>query len=387
MARHDHASPDDLTRLRGYQDTLAAFSRLASESRDTPYLLHLACVHAARGSHVEHTKVLRYRPEKGDLLMVAGIGWKEGLIGTCTFGIHMASPPGRALQTRMPIAVDDLPNSEFITSPVLRTHSIKALLNTPIVAGNTVWGILEIDSARPRSFDADDATFVTTIANILGSAIPRNRRAEEAEDRARQAEAKLSNLWTLIGEMQHRVKNNFMVITSALSIERQRSASEEAKAALDTVSGRVVAIAMAHDQLGLRDAEGRVDLAAYLQALASNIRHQHEWLRIETDLEALEVPIDRATPLGLIANELMTNAIKHAFPDRSGTIRLTLWADRHLGEAWMTVEDDGTGMGPPRPGGRGTQLISALARQIGGDVTCGDAEVGTRVRVRFMLGG
>ncbi|WP_142847925.1 sensor histidine kinase [Telmatospirillum sp. J64-1] len=381
-----HATSDALKRLRCYQDILTSFSRIALESTDLDSLLHLACVQAARGMDISHTKVLRYRPETSDLLMVAGIGWKEGLVGNETFGTFLASPPGRALQTRQPVTIQDLPaNTDYKISPTLQEHNIHALLNTPIITDNKVWGVLEIDSEQKRGFSHDDVNFMLSLANILGGAIHRHLLMKAAEDEVQKAQHNLTHQRTLMREIQHRVKNNFMVIISTLMLEKQKQQDEQTKTALDNVMGRVIAISTAHDQLTMQVTNSNVNLSSYLGALASNLARQYEWVQIEKELAPMMQPIDRATPLGLILNELATNAIKHAFPEHHGTIRVGLRADGNGREAWLTVEDDGIGMGPSRPGSWGMKLVEALVRQIGGYLAHESSDSGTVFRIRFPL--
>src|SRR3954451_16118791 len=137
-----------LTRVLEYQKALASFSRIASENLPPERLMTHACAQVARVTHIKHTKVMRYRPENGDLLLVAGVGWKPGLVGTATFSIDSASPPGRSIQTAAPVMIEDLPNdAEFRASPVLREHGIVSLLNVPVMIDSRTWGVLEVDSA------------------------------------------------------------------------------------------------------------------------------------------------------------------------------------------------------------------------------------------------
>jgi two-component sensor histidine kinase len=88
---------------------------------------------------------------------------------------------------------------------------------------------------------------------------------------------------------------------------------------------------------------------------------------------------------GLIVNELVTNSLKYAFDENGGTIRVTFTLNPEQGEAYLAVEDNGRGMGPPRKGGLGLQLIDAFTNQLDGQVEPEPAEKGTRTSVRFPL--
>ncbi len=152
------SSPDQQrARIRRYGEILAEFARMAPEAGTIDRLSQLACVQAARGIGIGHSKVLRHRPEAGDLLMVAGIGWNPGVVGRTTLGTDLASPSGQTFQTRQTVVLDDAPHDpESRYSPLLRDHGILSLLNAPISVDGIVWGVLEVDSVVPRYFGPDD---------------------------------------------------------------------------------------------------------------------------------------------------------------------------------------------------------------------------------------
>jgi two-component sensor histidine kinase/putative methionine-R-sulfoxide reductase with GAF domain len=361
-----------------YLGILSDFSRIAAESADLDRLLQLACVQAARGIGIDHTKVMRYRAQEGDLLVEAGVGWKPGVVGQVTLGTDVASPPGRTLQSRQPTMIDDLPGSgEFRSSTMLRQHGIISLLNVPVVADGTVWGVLEVDSAQPRHFGEDDVSFLLTMAAILGAAIQHRAAAQKAADAAARATLALS-------EQRHRDKNDFQLIVSLLMMQMRQQQDPETRRGFRHVMDRVSAISMAHDQLAAR--EGAIDLGDYLRALCGNLDQRREGVRIAADLDSTVIAHGHAVALGLIVNELVTNALKHAFPgDRQGTVRVTFRAQHETGEGHLYVADDGIGMGSPRSGGSGLELVQALARKVGGRITSESSGQGTTFRVDFLL--
>ncbi len=105
-------SKDDLhrtlERVRHHQSILLDFARVSAEATNLQRFLDLACQHVARATGVQHSKVMQYRSEKGDLLMVAGKGWQPGIVGHSRLGADMMSPPGRAYQTRDSVCVGDV---------------------------------------------------------------------------------------------------------------------------------------------------------------------------------------------------------------------------------------------------------------------------------------
>ena len=387
-------SDDKVFRLLDYQRALAGFSRVAGDVMPLERLLHHATAQVSRVTGIKRVKVLRYRPERADLHIVAGVGWKPGVVGALAMSADQSSPPGRCLQTAAPVAIEDLPNStEFRLSSLLREHGIVSLLNVPVRVDSQIWGVFEVDAETPRRFDDGDVGFLTTFANILGMALQRleiERSLLDSLAQSAQAEARSE---VLLKELQHRVKNNFQVIISFLSLQRRHS-DPESRARFTSVMDRVHAIALAHDQLMFQNGAGELDFGDYLRALCANIDPHIEGVTIEVEASGASMPIDRAVPAGLIVNELVTNSIKYAFDETGGSIRVTFTVDRDLGEACITVEDNGRGMGQahmrdeqdagrPREGGLGTTLIHAFAVQLDGRVESLDVEKGTCVQVRF----
>ena len=99
-----------LARVLEYQRALASFSRVTSEALPPERLMQHACAQVSRVTHIKRTKVLEYRADSGNLLVVAGVGWKPGVVGVATLPIDSASPPGRSIQTAAPVTIEDLPN-------------------------------------------------------------------------------------------------------------------------------------------------------------------------------------------------------------------------------------------------------------------------------------
>lgn len=374
---------DELTQLRRYQLIVAELSRLAATDPDLGDLLNQAVHHVGRAVDIDRIKVLRYRPLEGDLIVEAGIGWNEGVVGKATLPIGLSSPPGRAIQTGRANVIEDLPASkEFKASGLLLEHGIVSLIDAPIVAEGRCWGVLEVDSREPRRFSEDTVRFVETVAYLLGAAVQRKQAEAKTVEAEAETTRELVGREMLLREMQHRVKNNFQVIVSMALLLRNRAKGEEAQQVLQTLSERITAIALAHDQLDPSQGLRRVNLATYLEALCRQISDYAEDVTIETDLESAPAPIDAAVPLGLIVNETVTNALKHAF-DGPGTVRVELRAGVGIRESILSVIDNGKGMGPARPGSSGLKLVDSLAAQMRGRVERETPGRGTILRVYF----
>ena len=378
--------PDALARLRRHAEILAEFGRMAADSSDTARLLQLCAVQASRGLATTHAKVLRHRPAHGDLLIIAGIGWNPGVVGHVALGTDIGSAPGQALQTGHATVVDDLAAaSDTRYAPVLREHGIVSALGVPLTVDGAPWGVLEADSATPRRFDADDARFLTTLADTMGLALHARRdRRDGAREAAATVRALLDQKTRMI-ELQHRSRNDFQLVMSLLMLHKRQQTDPSARRGLVHVMDRIAAIGMAHDQLSDDHARGMVELSDYLTALCGSLSQRREAVTVVTDLTPAAMPHERAVPLGLIVNELVTNALKHAFPDeRAGTVTVSFRTTAR-GEGVLGVRDDGVGMGPSRPGSLGTELVRRLVQQCGGHLHHEALAQGSAVTVRFPL--
>jgi len=197
----------------------------------------------------------------------------------------------------------------------------------------------------------------------------------------------------LLREMSHRTKNNLQAVAALLTLERSRNAG--CGPLIDSLGSRITTMARVHDRLRVSE-EGRaeVDAGAFLQDLTDDLRSglvdgRPITLRLELPDGSWPLAMDQAVPLGLIVNELITNAVKYAFPDgRRGELLVSL--RRQGGAVVLEVADDGIGMadGTPQPGssGLGALLVDLLSQQLRATVTR-SGPPGTRVTVRVPREG
>ena len=380
------AAPAEADKLRRHVRILVDLGRLVGESPNPDRFLDQAVVQVARAVEVDHVKVLRYRRKTADLLMVAGMGWKDGLVRAATFSSDLRSAPGRSFQTAEPVCIADTGNAPgFVISDVLKEHGIVSLANVPVLIDGAAWGVLEVDSSSPRDFSQDTVGFMMAAAAIIGAAVHR-QTAERGEAVALgDAPAEAQHRDVLLRELQHRVKNNFQIIIASIAAQKRRFVDEEVQRALDHVANRINAISLAHDQLAPRQNVHAIDVAAYLRALCASIEQQVDNIAIEIAADDIELSMDRAVPLGLILNEAATNSVKHAFGEEGGRISVRLQAGVGYGEARLTVADNGRGIKNPRPGGSGLKLIATLTRQIGGEVEQESSDRGTSTSITFPV--
>jgi two-component sensor histidine kinase len=190
----------------------------------------------------------------------------------------------------------------------------------------------------------------------------------------------------LMQELTHRIKNSLQLIAAMVLIEARSHKSGEGKAALERVSHRIDAIGQLYAKLSKSDTVEAVDAATYLDELCHDLvasvqREEGRAIVLKTDIESVPLQTDRAIPMGLIVNELITNAVKYAFPAHTkGTVMVTLKSVS--GELRLTVSDDGEGIDPRRAdSGLGGRLVEGFAQQLGGQVERESGNQGTTVRL------
>jgi len=193
---------------------------------------------------------------------------------------------------------------------------------------------------------------------------------------------------TLLRELEHRVKNNFASVASMLRLQiRQNANNQSAVAALQAALGRVESHAIVNGFLYRNDYyTGMVNMSAYLEALSKSLEGsvtQARPITIKRSLEELSMPSDQAIIVGLLVNEIVTNAIKHAFAGREpGIVQLQL-STTHEGPK-LEIADNGRGMvEDPDAETLGMKLINSLASQAGAELSITTGTGGTRFTFRF----
>jgi two-component system, sensor histidine kinase PdtaS len=354
------------------QAAIARFGTRVLVAIDLDALLQQAVEEVALAVNAEYVKILEYCPGSKELLIRAGVGWKEGVVGHATLAVHMRSPAGRAYLTNEPTRISDIQQSEeFDRTDIIADHGIISLVNVPIAWDSHIFGVLEIDSRTFTDFLDETIHFLQGFAHLLAAAIQRKQQEEERE--------------VLFHELQHRIKNSLQMILTLLKLEQRKGDPN----GFDRVNEAVRAISLAYDQLQGSQEIKQVKLEEYLGKLCSQIIPSligSRPVQVESDIEPVGLDFDKAVILGLIVNELVTNSVKHAFGEDDGIIKVAFHVKK--GEGVLAVEDDGQGISTADQArlGMGSQLLPAMARQLGGALEL-DTEhrPGTRHVLRFSL--
>ncbi len=240
-----------------------------------------------------------------------------------------------------------------------------------------------------------------TFIELLGASVTQEiararlqRERDAAEQEVRASRDRLASLAAqqavLLREVNHRVANSLQLITSLIEMQARRVADPAARLMLRQAAERVEAVTLVHRRLYTGDNVEFVEMDAYLEGLvgeldratqAADAPGAHSGRRIELLADPIRVETDRAVPIGLMVNELVTNALKYAYPKgQPGQIRVQL---RRLGEGLrLVVEDDGIGYpqaeAAPRGSGLGSLIVGSMAKSLRATVELDRAHSGTR---------
>jgi len=187
-----------------------------------------------------------------------------------------------------------------------------------------------------------------------------------AQKKSHEVEQALADNRVLFQEVHHRVKNNLQVISSLIRLQTDR-VPDEIRPFLEQTAARVRAIAMVHEQIYSASSPSVVQLDAFLKLLIEQLETSmvtDSRTSVTVELEPVAVPLDRAVPVALLATEALTNALKHGVGPEGGTIAISLASGPEVNT--LKVCDSGPGTGGEAKGGLGTQIMTALSRQIEG---------------------
>ncbi|WP_142848598.1 MEDS domain-containing protein [Telmatospirillum sp. J64-1] len=191
----------------------------------------------------------------------------------------------------------------------------------------------------------------------------------------------------LLREVHHRVKNNLQVITSLLTLKALRSSDLSLKEAFKDTLRRITAMSLVHEALYQHESTSEIDFSRYLQALVDAMVESFnatDRVSVDFQVEEARIHLDTAVPLGLIAVEAISNALKHGFSHgQDGKISVFFRPARIGKEGELVVRDNGVGPAQVMTKGSGLNLIKAIGRQVDGNVTLERMDGWTEFRLSF----
>ena len=280
----------------------------------------------------------------------------------------------------------DIPEEE------LTSHS--ALLVPLKLEGQTV-GVIQIFSDALNSYTPEHLRLLEALALHVSIAMANanlyQQAQNEIQERRRveeQLRASLQEKTALIREIHHRVKNNMQVMISLISLQAGKISDDKIRAMFLDSENRIRSMAAVHEQLYQSSSLSQIDFGAYLSRLAWDLQSAYNFIpgiRVEIHVEPITLSIETAIPCGLLVNEVVTNAFKHAFPHgRKGSVEVRLSAEN--GQVLLSIADNGAGIPAEITEANtdtlGIKLIYLLASQVGGTLEL-DRTAGTCFTLRF----
>ncbi len=289
----------------------------------------------------------------------------------------------------------------------------RAFVAAPLERDHTCVAMLFASTHLARDWETSELAIIQEIAERTWLWVERERLVGALQDLTRELEQRveqrtrdlvaaydeihksLREKEVLLKEIHHRVKNNLQVVSSLLSLQRERVADPVARKTLEESQARVRSMALVHEKLYRSRDLASVNFDEYVRDLVSTLEDslamRERGITITVDVGGVRLGIDQAIPCGLIVNELVTNALKHAFPEgRTGTIHVALRAvgDPALSQVELVVSDDGVGL-PTQVDVRATRSfgldrVMTFAEQLGATVET-TRDHGTQFAFRFEL--
>ena len=373
---------EQLERRAAQQAAVAELGLRALEHVGLRSLMDAAVALVCRTLGVEYAKVDELLPGGDRLLVRAGAGWRDGVVGNCVIPTGRGSPAGYALLAGEPLIVEDMTaDTPFEVPSVLRDHGVMSDITVVIDPGGQPFGTLVAASTQQRTFSEDDVSFVQSVANVLATAIER-AQSEERLQSAQEAER------SRIARALHDEALSSLADALALAVAARRASPESAP------SNQLVAVLQRVGQQlrgAIYDLRLEKELQAPFPGLLEQLVAMHRALGVDCEIELEMGPGTPTGSLGAtgievvrIVGEALTNVHRHADARHA---RVRVWgADNKL---WAEVSDDGRGFDPsaPRPPRHhGLTGMRERAQQVGGHLEIDSAPgVGTTVRLEAIL--
>jgi two-component sensor histidine kinase len=371
------------------EKALSSFGTLAFREASLQSILEEAARVCAECLGVPFSKICRFQPSQNNLLVVAGQGWKRGVVGLAISVADESTPQGRAFTTGNPQVCSNIDKANTYNLPAFYPeHGILSTVDVLVAAkSGPPFGVLEVDSQEADAFDVHDIDFLTGFANVLAEAVATSARADDLRRTIARMEELIEEKETLAQELKHRVRNSLHLVYALLNAELDREHDKLGITAFRSIALRVMGLAQVFDHLLGEGMNTVINLGDYVSGLCRSLPqlYRRNGISLICSVVAVDIDLDEATALGIIITELVNNAYLHAFPERDGEISVALTVKS--GQATLLVVDNGIGFAEAETKRRGMVLVRRLVKQVGGTLSLrsGDGTAWTLIWPIFQI--
>jgi two-component system, sensor histidine kinase PdtaS len=278
----------------------------------------------------------------------------------------------RVLAAKKPTTIENLEDEcPACDIDLIQQEQLVSLLAVPLIVREKAIGVLSCYTNRPRTFSESDIALFSTLANQTALAIENARLVTNA---------------AVVREMHHRIKNNLQTVAMLLRMQASSGENLSARDVLQISVNRILSIAAVHEILseeGFRFVDVKDVAERIAQLTAQNMIRPDRHIAIYVTGEALVLPSKAATSLALVINELLQNALEHAFVGQAhGAVTISLSRSPH--HFIVEVSDDGVGLPQERPSSTGLEIVETLVRDdLRGKIVFKSGQRGTQVIIRL----
>lgn len=395
----DHRSTEqELRKINRMHSVISRINQLIIRAGDIDEIFSESCRIAVESGNFRMAWIGLIDADQQAVIPAVWCGHEDGYLSLIKKISVMDVPEGRgptgtAIRENRYFYCNDIMND-----PVMAPWRMEALkrgyrssIALPIVSGGMIIGAFSIYSGEPSYFNDEEIRLLTEVTGDIGFGVEKLRADEQLKKDESAMRQLLSHRDILMKELHHRVKNNLGVVSGLLTLEREKISDDLSRTILNDARSRVLSIMGIYERLYLSEDVTHIDLNPYIGDLAGSIldTYMPGAGRISLSIELADIRVEtrRAVPLGLIINELMTNALKYAYPGNApGEIVIRLHVEGSSGS--LKVSDTGAGLpdgfDPYTTESMGFMLVRMLAEQIGGTFRV-DCSAGTCVHIVFGL--
>ncbi len=336
------------------QDVIAYLGHKALMGENLMEFMNEVVNKVAETLNNEYCKILKLLPDGKDMLLLTGVGWKEGIIGHAKVHTGLDTHAGYTLNLNKPVIVDDLKTeTRFTGHSLLHNHNIVSGLSIVIKGQNVPWGTLSTHSTKHMTFSKDDVNFLHSVANLLASTIARKRSEDQLIEKTNEVETMNRELKDFVYTVSHDLKEPLFSIDGYVTRlyetyndtydEKGRQFSDRIKVNIDIMSKRiheileVVRIGMIAYDFKLNSSEEIIKNV--LVTLEDKLESNNINMQIKCNLPNIYCDVNRIRD---VFYNLVTNAIK--FMGSDSQRQITIGCDKDKDYYKFFVEDTGIGI-------------------------------------------